>query len=271
LSGLLLGTANTLRHRVRGYRTPRSFTSHDFDRALAHDLRVVANWRQLGEVEFSGKRILELGPGSDLGTGAAMVAQGAAWYLGVDVNDLLVQPPDWFWEAFGVYDRRRLGFALQASPTLPDVEGPFDLIVSNSTLCSIKDLETTFGRLAELAAPGCRMVHHVDAKIHTRWLRSYDPLNHLRYPERLRPLFDFPGGPNRLLAGDYLSIAEAAGFRAKLVPEDRAQPAYLEAVRPALAPRFRSRDDLELLSFTLVCDFSGYGSQSTVSPPSPSS
>jgi hypothetical protein len=257
-SGLLLGSANAIRHRLRGYRTPRSFGSQDFDRALVYDLKVVSNWRQLGDVDFSGKRILELGPGSDLGTGAAMVAQGAESYMGVDVNDLLVEPPDWFWEAFGAFERRRLGFALQTSPTLPDVNGPFDLIVSNSTLDGIEDLETAFGRLAELSAPGCRMVHHVDAKIHTRWLRKYDPLNHLRYPDRLRPLLDFPGSPNRLLAGDYLRIAEAAGFRSKIVPEDRASPAYVKAVRPTLAPSFRSRDDLELLSFTLVCDFEGW-------------
>jgi hypothetical protein len=255
--GLVLGTANSVRHRFRGYRTPRPFSPYDFERAIAHDLKIVALWRELGEITFERKRILELGPGSDLGTGAAMVADGAKSYLAVDVNDLLVDPPDSFWDAFGSYRRDRLAFLLQPSPTLPDVRGPFDLIVSNATLNCVKDLDVTFARLAELSAHGCRMVHHVDTKIHTRWFRRSDPFNHLRYSDRLHALIDYPGGPNRLLADDYVRIAENAAFRAKIVPEGRADPSYLAAVRTSLASPFRFRDDLELLSFTLVCDFNG--------------
>jgi hypothetical protein len=95
------------------------------------------------------------------------------------------------------------------------------------------------------------MVHHVDASVHLR-VRAIDPLNHLRYSDRVYRWMYYKGVPNRLLYGDYRRAGSEAGFREnQFAPKSVASPEYLELVRPKLAPAFRHRDDLHLLSFTL--------------------
>jgi Methyltransferase domain len=152
-------------------------------------------------------------------------------------------------------DPSRLRFCQTAFPALPDVDGEWDLIVSNATLEHIEDIPSLFRRLAELAAPGARMVHHVDAQTHMRWIREIDPWNILRYPEAVYArMLRFPGAPNRLLAGDYVSAAESAGWsEARVRGALCADENYLSRIR--LARRFRSAGpDLRFLTFTLVAD-----------------
>jgi hypothetical protein len=233
--GLALGLANGVRHRVRGYRTPRPFDDADVARTAAHNREIVERWEERGGISFAGARVLELGPGSDLGTGELVVARGAASYVACDRFRLVDDPP--------------LPYMITTFPGLPGVEGPFDLVVSNATLEHFEQVPETFLRLFELCAPGATMVHHVDAKTHMRWLRDRDPLNILRYRDTVYRLLDFPGAPNRLRASDYVRAAESAGFRARAVPGRLADPAYLEGLR---LPRRYDPEDLRLLTFTLV-------------------
>ena len=96
------------------------------------------------------------------------------------------------------------------------------------------------------------MIHHVDAKAHMRPFEKLDPLNLHRYGEQLyHSVLHFPGAPNRLLANDYVLAANNAGF-IRVVPGTLAGVAYLDDVR--LAPQFTNRQDLRLLSFTLVAE-----------------
>jgi SAM-dependent methyltransferase len=257
VAGLAMGSANTVRHRHRGYVTPRPFSASDVDRTIRHALEVVDRLQEHGGVEWTGKRVLEVGPGSDLSTGAVILARGAASYQAVDLFDNTGQADRALYRELGLrlgtpVDVARLRFTLASFPALAEVDGAHDLVVSNATLEHIADIAGLFRALRRLAVPGGRMVHHIDGQTHMRWIRDADPLNILRYSERTYGrLLDFPGAPNRLRADDYLAAARESGWDdATIVPDLRADPGYLERTR--LSRRFRRSPTLELLTFTLV-------------------
>jgi SAM-dependent methyltransferase len=257
IAGLVMGTANTVRHRRRGYVTPRPFSASDVDRTIRHALEVVDRLQEHGAIDWTGKRVLEVGPGSDLSTGAVILARGAQSYRAVDLFDNRGQADPALYRELG----RRLGapvdlaglqFTLASFPGLPEVDGVHDVVVSNATLEHVEDVGALFGSLRRVAAPGARMVHHVDGQTHMRWIKDRDPLNILRYSDQTYArLLDFPGAPNRLRAEHYLEAARASGWsEATIVPDLRADAGYLERTR--LARRFRGSSTLELLTFTLV-------------------
>jgi hypothetical protein len=256
--GLGMGAANTVRHRVRGYVNPRPFSASDVQRTIAHAIEVVDHLEASGEISWRGKRVLEVGPGSDLATGAVMMHRGAASYCAVDLFDNRGQAdPRLYTELSRILgtavDPAVLEFCQTEFPELPDVRAERDLIVSNATLEHIEEIPALFRRLADLAAPGARMVHHVDAQTHMRWIREIDPWNILRYPGAVYDrLLRFPGAPNRLLAGDYVRAAQSAGWTSVSVHGDLlADEDYLSRAR--LARAFRSAGpDLRCLTFTLV-------------------
>lgn len=258
-AGLAMGTANTARHRLAGYRRPRPFDASDPARAARYAFKVVDRWQQRGGIEPEGRRVLEIGPGPDLATGAVLLQRGARTYTAVDINPLLVKDPTPIYDEVtrlggADWDRERLAYWVDVFPGLPQVTGDFDLILSNATLEHVDDVPALFERLSATAAPGCVMCHHVDAKTHMRWIKDRDPLNILRYSQGVyERLLSFPGAPNRLRASDYVTAARAAGWTASVVAGNTADPRYLTRTRPRLAPPWRSRppEDLALLSFTL--------------------
>ena len=67
-------------------------------------------------VDIRGKRILELGPGPDLGTGAVLLADGAASYHAVDAFPLADRDLAPFFRALsqqiGEVDSTRLGYQI---------------------------------------------------------------------------------------------------------------------------------------------------------------
>ncbi len=260
-AGLVLGAANTVRHNRQGYVDPRPFSPDDVDRTIGHATEIVDLLTECGRLDWSGLRVLEIGPGSDLTTGAIMISRGATGYHAVDLFDNRWQAAD------GLYDRlnqaigadvqpQDLQFTQTAFPRLPDLAGTFDLIVSNACLEHVADVPALFIRLRDFAAPGCRMVHHIDGQTHMRWFCDHDPLNILRYPDPVyRRLLDFPGAPNRLRASDYQRYARQAGWSGDIVVNRRAAPGY--ASRTRVARRFRGYADLDVLTFTLVATVTG--------------
>lgn len=256
--GFGMGAANTVRHRVRGYVNPRPFSASDVQRTIAHAIGVVDRLETSGGISWYGRRVLEIGPGSDLATGAVIMHRGASSYCAVDLFDNRGQADPALYAELSrtlgaAIDPASLTFCQTEFPQLPDLHGEWDLIVSNATLEHIEEIPPLFRRLAQLAAPGARMVHHVDAQTHMRWIREIDPWNILRYPGALYDrVLRFPGAPNRLLAGDYVRAARSVGWSGARVEEDlRADEQYLARAR--LARPFRSAGpDLHFLTFTLV-------------------
>lgn len=268
--GAGLGVANAVRHRVRGYRTPRTFSPTDVERNVDYVLGVVDTWRQAG-LDPGGRRILEIGPGPDLGTGLALLALGASTYVAVDRFPLALSETEQFrtalGERLGVDVRRLSSRATYVVGSIPDVdlEAGFDAIVSNAALEHLPDVPAAFSWMCEVGGTDATHIHVVDPQTHTRWLRTRDPWNILRYPAWFYDrAMAFPGIPNRLLASDYVAAAGAVGLRLSVVDGVSVDDAYVARIRPYLPPAFRGRPqmDLKLRSFNLV---SGH----LVSPPPP--
>ncbi|GAA1012025.1 hypothetical protein Aple_014180 [Acrocarpospora pleiomorpha] len=256
--GLGLGLANAVRHRGKAYRRPRPYTTEEVGRSVDYVVAVVDRWEEDGVRSWEGLRVLELGPGPDLGTGAVILSRGAASYTAADLFPLAEDAGSRYYDALGErlgvpVDLDRIGYHVTAFPGLPGLDGPYDVVVSSAALEHFEDVPATFARLAELAAPNATMTHHVDGMVHMRGIRPRDPLNLLRYSDWTYRRMSFPGVPNRLRASDYLAAAEATGWRARIVPGRVATDAYVERVRPGLARPFRDRTDLATLTFSVVC------------------
>lgn len=261
IAGAGLAVANAVRHRLRGYRTPREFGPEDIARNVDYSIAVVDQWRRNG-LDAAGRDVLEVGPGPDLGTGFALVALGAASYTAVDRFPLAQGANAAFYRALGARlgvdvdaTLSRIRYVVGAIPTAIDPPDAFDAFVSNGTLEHLADMPSAFAWMASVAKPGALHVHVVDAQTHMRWVRPRDPWNILRYPTGLyRVAMSFPGAPNRLLASDYVAAASPADIRLSIVPGTQIDPEDLRRVRPSLAGPFRTRgdDDLRLLTFTLV-------------------
>jgi len=256
--GAGLAIANHARHRLLGYGRPRAFGPGDLERTVEHVVGVVDRWRRSG-LKPRDRRILEVGPGPDLGTGFALIAIGAASYTAVDRYPL-VRENTALYAALGdrlgadvAATRRRMPYVVGTMP-ITGVSPGFDAFVSNAALEHVPDVAGTLAWLQSLAAPGAIHVHLVDAQTHMRWVRPRDPWNILRYPDWLYRLMAFPGAPNRLLASDYLAEAQRVGLGFSVLTEKRADVEYVRSIQPFLAAPFRHRlePDLSSLTFTLV-------------------
>jgi hypothetical protein len=260
-TGLVLGAANTVRHRMQGYVNPRPFSAEDAERAIVHAFVVVDALEGHG-VSWHGKRVLEVGPGPDMATGAIMLDRGAVSYHAVDLFDNRNQASGELYRTLesrlsSTVDETRLGFTQTSFPSLPELDGEFDLIVSNACLEHVADIGGLFARLRQLSAPRATMVHQIDGKAHMRWFRDHDPLNQLRYSERVyRRILDFPGAPNRLRGSQFAQLARSAGWsQVEILADKRAASAYLKGLRAA--PPYQRMPDLDVLEFTLTAAADG--------------
>ena len=288
-AGLLLLAANKVRHAVRGYRRPRPFPITEFDRAIDYDLGVVAGWRRrlreyLGrDYPLAGRRVLELGPGADLGVGLHLLHLGAARYDALDVHNLAASVPPTFYDRLltRLYaaepsrpgtprDRpeldsaeperteleRQLERALRGNGDRlhyvcrPDFdpsifgEGAIDLVVSQAAFEHFDDVAAVTRNLSRAVKSGGLMVAEIDLQTHTRWIRERDPLNIYRYGDGLYNLFRFRGSPNRVRPHEYAAyLAECGWERVVIVPDRTAEAGYVAAARPGLAARFRAEKE----------------------------
>lgn len=252
--GLAIGLANAVRHRAWGYTTPRPFGPEELEQSADYAVIVARRWQDL--IDITDKRVLEIGPGPDLGTGAVLLADGAQSYQAVDMYPLADRDLANFYAALerriGRIDTQRMSYKIASFPQLPELDEEFDLVLSHATLEHIADIPGLFQRLRQLV-PGGIMCHHVDAMTHTGVIRERDPLNILRFGDTAYRLMSFSGIPNRLRAADYADAARTAGFTpVHILPERRTSQRYLERVRGELSSQFTTRDDIDILTFNLV-------------------
>lgn len=261
-AGAGLGWANVIRHRLQGYRTPRTFGADDTIRSSEYVVKVVDRWIERSGIEIKGKDVLELGPGPDLGTGYVVLARGAASYTAVDRFRLAERP--WLDDplirrlksAVGDADVARISYLVDEFPELSAVHGRYDLVLSNAVLEHVDDIPAVFSRLSSLLREGGEMCHHVDPRTHTRWLRERDPWNILRFEPTVYRTMLFPGMLNRLLLSDYVRAAKDTGFQVLTVaPGTTVSDEQIASLRKQLPTEFRQRPDgdLRMASFTIRC------------------
>jgi SAM-dependent methyltransferase len=242
-TGIGFLTLAKIKNVLRGYSTPKPFDLSETDRAIDYDMRVVEEW--LGHLKsytrneafLTGRNVLELGPGSDLGIGLMLLARGAASYNACDVNDLATKVPAGFYDALfarlertvSAIDieslRRELG-TTRAAPQKRlnyvvrkdfDLIGAFgaatiDLVFSQAAFEHFDDIDTTVAKLSAVCRPGAVIVAEIDLQTHSRWIRDKDPNNIYRYGDGLYNAFWFRGIPNRVRPYRYQQAFERNGW-----------------------------------------------------------
>jgi SAM-dependent methyltransferase len=271
--------ANKVRHAVRGYRTPRLFDASQIARGVEYDISVVDGWMDclkrysLPDADLAGKRVLELGPGADLGVGLILLASGAEKYTARDIHNLAASASGEFYDRLfeNLADRadidslrHQLDLTRNGSPeklcyqcdpkfdlsVLPDES--IDLIVSQAAFEHFDDLHRTIGQMSKLARPGAVLVCEIDLSTHTRWIRDRDPLNIYRYSDAFYNMLKFRGSPNRVRPQAYREMLSYAGwddiqqYPLAVLDED-----YLGSVQPSLARQFKDDAEMGALSVAL--------------------
>jgi hypothetical protein len=261
---------NKCRHTFEGYRNPRTFSADQIQRSVEYDFKIVGRWKgYLAEYlgvpsPLEGKRILELGPGPDLGNGLILLATGAKEYHAIDVHDLAHSAVDEFYrELFSRLDSEygqsaditrlrleldlalkgksgRLNYVCRKDFDISVFRGTgVDLILSWATCEHFDRLEETISQLSDIVGSGAVFTAHVDLKTHTRWLRDRDPLNIYRYSDTVYNLFHFTGSPNRVRPYQYRELLEKHGWEnVQVLPRTVLEEGYVKRINRSLDRQF---------------------------------
>ena len=215
---------------------------------------------------WTGKRVLEIGPGDSLGTGLLALAHGARSYHAIDAFRVRFDPAVEA-EVFALLRAtlgseesarvRNLEPAAVPSPGNGDRRlhyvndlplerapdrlgaGAFDVIYSNAVLEHVADPPEAAQSLATLLAPGGVMFHDIDLRSHQTF--EAHPLQFLEHPEWLWHMMSSRcGQPNRARRDDWLAHFRAVGLEILAATVTKAyDDAEVERVRPRLARSFR--------------------------------
>lgn len=288
LVGLGFLALNSWRHRIRGYRTPRPWFSRDAVRILDYDRAVFSNWQRHIEdyLEFDlsleGRSVLEIGPGTDLGTGLLWLAAGAESYTGVDAHTLVTGKTRAVHEDLArliagadvtllerLLDAVRQLHANEDGPLRYrvmdgfnleklDLDG-FDLVVSHSALEHVARIEKSFKSLTTRVSDRAHFIAEIDLQTHTRWVRDRDPLNIYRYRNNTWRTFSFSGIPNRVRPDAYFEALEKHEWTDLRIYPQRVLPMeYVRSVEPTLDHRFRGDPEhMSWLSIVVCASRSG--------------
>lgn len=227
--------------------TPSGIIFKTVDERLAYIDSVFADYLEysgLNAGELSGKRILEIGPGNDLGVALRMLAAGAQQVICLDKYPLRCPPQ----EELEIYralrerldNRSRHNFdaavSLGRKPELQPaklqyIEGVgleeadqifaprvFDLIVSRAVV-EYLETESAFAVMDRLLAPGGRMIHKIDFRDDGLFSSGgLDPLTFLTVSDSLYSLMtSHSAKPNRRLINYYREKMAALGYDARLL------------------------------------------------------
>lgn len=270
-AGLLFLFLAKVKHTVYGYTTPKPFDDTETLRCVKYDMDTVSEWLNWLKAYvrtddyLRDKRVLELGPGSDLGIGLTLLGHGAKKYTAVDVNNLVESATPKLYEQLFVelkhahpeVDTGRLEQALTAQREgrqgclnyvcRPDYDlvaamngDTVDIFFSQAAFEHFDNVERTIAQLTEIASVGSIAILSVDLRTHSRWIRDKDPNNIYRYPLWLYRLFRFRGVPNRVRPYQYRKLFEQFGWRDVLIePLTSLDESRVATIRPFLNRPFR--------------------------------
>lgn len=277
--GFVLMALNKIRHALEGYKTPKPFSLKEESRCADYDFMVADGWikalRMLAGPNESvrGKSVLEIGPGSDLGTGLILLANGIERYSAIDINPLAHFAPRHFYDLLLLEIERRmpgadmtllrneLSYLCSAKPdrlnyihagdlsVLSTMPESFDIVVSQAVFEHVTDIEDMFTELTRAVKKGGYMIAEIDLQAHTRWIRDKDPLNIYRYSDAVYAMFSFKGSPNRLRPQVYIGALQKLGWSdIQFIPKLKLSSEKMDNVRPYLYRRFQGDGDMDCLS-----------------------
>jgi SAM-dependent methyltransferase len=228
---------------LQGYSSPKPFDISETERCIDYDIRAVEQWLSClskythDHNRLEGKKLLELGPGSDLGIGIYLLSMGCAEYNACDVNDLMKTTPVSFYENLlrrinamnsqanidflkEQLDRAKAGkpsklnYVVRDDFDLVSAFGvnTIDLVFSKAAFEHFDDVDATISQLSTVCKPGAVIVAQIDLKTHSRWIRDKDPNNIYRYSSNFYKKFWFQGIPNRVRPFQYKEAFERHGW-----------------------------------------------------------
>lgn len=190
--------------------------------------------------DLSAKRVLELGPGDNLGVALKFLEAGAASVVCLDKFYSKRDPGQQamiyraLWEGFDQQDQARLADALKLGEEVhfnPDClkyihgtgieeaaqlfeEGSFDLIVSRAVLEHLGDPDAAFKEMDRLLVPGGVMIHEIDFRDHGMFSRAgMHPLTFLTIKKELYASMTADSGkPNGRIISYYRDTIEALAY-----------------------------------------------------------
>jgi hypothetical protein len=197
-----------------------------------------ADWRP---EMAAGKRMLELGPGLNIGVPLLFMADGAEHAAGLD-KFVPLQEDAYYSKLYGqlrenLSQKQKANFdsAIQLSPKIAlnpkrmtyvygkDVTecvgelGPdsYDLIVSNAVLEEMYDPTPVFEAQDRLLRPGGTMIHRIDLGDYGMFSKyGFHPLEFLTVPDwAYRRMVESSGQPNRRLVNYYRDAVARLGYR----------------------------------------------------------
>ncbi len=223
----------------------------DLQSSLAYIRRVYDEYLRFGglsEADLAGKRVLEIGPGDNLGVPLLFLAAGAAHATGLDkfyshrdagqqvrIYEALRQQLNASQQ--GLFDRAiRLGQEPEFIPEyLRYVYGvgieeadqrlageQFDLVLSRVALQDVVLFEETFQVMDRLLSPGGMMVHKIDLRDYGLFPRNlHHPLTFLTVSDPIyHMMISHRGFPNRHRIGDYRKVLGGFGYEASFLVTD---------------------------------------------------
>ncbi len=283
-AGMFFLGLSKVKNILHGYTSPKPIV--DEKKCIDYSFSVVDGWMNFASGHFDGfsvkdKVILELGPGSDLGTGVVLLGRGARKYHAFDVNNLeertslnhymeilrRLSEDDSVdedriadlkkdiegqrgsgWERGGL-----LNYSVKNEVNFDELKkNSIDVVFSQAALEHFEDVEAMLLKLKDVCNDGCVFVAVIDLAAHSRWIRDVDPLNIYRYSNAVYRLLAHGGSPNRVRPSQYVEAMEKAGWRdIGVIPLTRASRPYFDDVRDYMPNKFQD-PQLDHLSVILV-------------------
>ena len=193
---------------------------------------------------LNGARVLELGPGHNIGIALRFIGEGASTVVCVDKFVPFQDSPfhrilySAVRARLDEQGRRRFDGALRIEPSLqiyeprlrylfgrdfteataPLPQGTFDLIVSNAVVQEIYGAAAAFEAMDRLLAPGGRMIHVIDLRDYSFFAKhGFHPLEFVTVPDPIyRRMVECVGQSNRRLITDYRETMAALAYTATI-------------------------------------------------------
>jgi SAM-dependent methyltransferase len=267
---------------LKGYDRARPFSTDEVERCIAYDIKVVEEWLEVmrdylgpsAEVRLRGARILELGPGADLGVALYLLSKGAAQYCAIDAFPLALAAPPQIHHA--ILDRieqigskrpraeleralvgvgssqdaeARIRYVVRSDFKIAEAFAPntFDIVFSQAAFEHFDDVESTIAQMSEVAKPGATLIAGIDMQTHSRWLREKDPLNIYRHGPIAYGIFRFRGMPNRVQTSEYQALLTKHGWtNVDMKVLGAVDAVEFDRVMPGLAPAYRKDETRNL-------------------------